>query len=52
MFDRGNQFFFGRLVTTDRLHTQSFHMDKDDFFFLMSGREEDNLCEQVKGNVE
>lgn len=37
MFDRGNQFFFGRLVTTDRLRTQSFHMDKDDFFFLCLG---------------
>lgn len=52
MFGGRNQFLFGRLVATDRIHTQRFRMDKDDFFFLMSGREENNLCEQVKGNVE
>lgn len=32
MFVRGNQFLLGRLVAMDRIHTQRFHMDTDDFF--------------------
>lgn len=32
MFVRGNQFLLGRLAAMDRIHTQRFHMDTDDFF--------------------
>lgn len=35
MFGGRNQFLFGRLVATDRIHTQRFRMDKDDFFFFL-----------------
>lgn len=52
-FAGGSLLLSGKLVNTNGIHTAELQVDKDRILLsLVSTGKDDNLCEQVKGNVD